>query len=56
MLMAAVAFNIKKLLIFQKNPTKNKAKGVAFDRFIKNEVYDLFSVILSPPKIEIRYL
>jgi len=56
MLMAAVAYNLKKLLKFQKNPTKNKAIGVAFVQFLKIELYDFIRSILSPQKIRIQNL
>jgi len=56
MLMAAVAYNLKKLLKFEKKPTKNRAKEVAFVRFVKSKLYDFMASILSNPKIQIQYL
>jgi len=50
MLMAATAYNLKKLLKFKKNPIKNKAKALACIVFNKNESYNSVSSFLRLQK------
>ncbi|WGH75268.1 transposase [Tenacibaculum tangerinum] len=50
MLMAAVAYNIKKLLKFLGKPTKTEAKTVAFVFWLKNVQYHLMNFVLSSEK------
>ena len=51
MLMAATAYNLKKLLKFTKKPRKNKAKAKAFIKNFKKCLYELINSILSPQKM-----
>ncbi len=59
-LMAATPYNIKKLLKFAKKPIKNtlarqasKTRVTAFINYIKNEIYQLISLIISKEKIRL---
>jgi len=53
MLMAATAYNLKKLLKFTQKPIKNKAKVRAFINYLKNEIYLPISLIISSEKIRL---
>ena len=50
MLMAAAAYNIKKLLKFAQKPIKNRAKAKVFINYLKNELNTCISSFLSPQK------
>lgn len=54
MLMAAVAYNLKKLLKFRENLSKSKAQRIGFVRFLKNAYQVFVSTMLSTQKISIH--
>lgn len=53
MLMAAVAYNLKKLLKFTKNKSKSKTQGIGFVQFLQNAYKDFFLAVLSLQKFQI---
>jgi len=55
MLMASVAYNLKKLLKFTKNKSKSKAQRIRFVRFVEKICKDFILAVLSPQKMRIYY-
>jgi transposase len=55
MLMASVAYNLKKLLKFTKNKSKSKAQRIRFVRFVEKICKDFILAVLSPQKLSVYY-